>query len=592
MNIITQLRERFRATPAYTTALMVSLVVLLAGTIVFSLLAQALQRQNSQDYRNRMNRQTAALSVHTSNTIQGYNRLLHSAAAVVNLHSTLAAEEWQRLYRDLRISAEYPELVGVGYASYIKEDMRASFEDTQRAAGAQDFAIRPINGQNDYVVITYIEPMDGPNGKAIGFDMNSEAARHRAIVAARDSAKVSLTEPVKLVQDEGSGESKYGVLMYYPVYTNYDVPRTVAERRAQLRGFVYLVVRPADLVQHYIDTTPQFAQAINITVEDAATKTVLYRSTNAGGNAAMLVREEESLYLDGRLWKFSIAGQEPYIIRTGGPLLIVGLGLFASIVVAGITFRTLLWRVQTIERAFEKEVQRSKDELLALASHQLRTPASGVKQYLGLLQGGFVGELNERQQEIVQKAFDANERQLTIINELLYVSKIDAGQLQLDMHHMNITELVRSVVDGFMSQARIKDITLSFKGRRAYTVVADDRYIRMVVENLVSNALKYSHAGSAVAVGIKRSGEWLEVAVSDKGVGIDPEDQARIFQKFERVKNELSRSEGGSGLGLFLAHQLAEAHHGEIRIKSQVGKGSTFTLVLPIAPASNGEVRE
>lgn len=555
----------------------------MAGAIAFSLLGQAVQRQNSLDYRNRMNRQTAALSVHTENAIESYNKLLHSAAAVVNLQATIDTNVWQRFYRDMHVQSEYPELVGLGYASYVKETDRIDFQDKMRATLGDSFTVNPVQGQNEYVVITYIEPTDEANTRAVGFDLNSETSRHRAIVAARDGARVTLTAPVQLVQDQGTKEHKeYGVLMYFPVYHTRNVPETVVERREQLKGYVYLVLRPRDLVQHYINTAPQFAENINISVRDVATNTMLYSSTDATGKESLLIREDASLYLDGRAWQFAIAGREPYIVRTGGPLLIVGLGLFASIVGAMLTFRTLLSRVRSIERTYEDEIQRSKEELLALASHQLRTPASGVKQYLGLLQGGFVGELTAQQKEVAQKAVDANERQLNIINELLYVSKIDAGQLQLEAHEVDMTQLVASIVDGFTTQAKAKGITIAFPTKRKYYAQVDDRYVRMLIENLVSNAIKYSHADTTVRISLRRVEDNVEISVVDKGVGIASEDQKKVFQKFERIKNELSRSEGGSGLGLFLAYELAKAHGGTIRIKSRAGHGSTFTVVLPV----------
>lgn len=587
MKLIDKIRRKFASTPAYTTALMASLVILLAGTIAFSLLAQAVQRQNTSDFSNRINRQAAALSVHTDNAIRSYNRLLLAASAVFNSQAHIDKDIWAHFYNDMRVPEEYPELIGLGYAAYLRQDNQAAFQQAVREEGDAGFTINPQNGQDDYVVITYLQPEDDLNKKAIGFDMNSEQSRHEAILGARDGARVGLTAPVSLVQDEGTQrQNDQGVLMYYPVFEGGVIPDTVVERREKLLGFVYLLMRPSDLIQHYIDTTPLFAKDINISVKDESTNTVLYSLNGSPGKQSRLITQNETLYLDGRPWAFSIAGQETYLIRTGGPLLIVILGLFASVVAAFIAFRLLLSRVRTIEEQFEQKIQKSKDELLALASHQLRTPASGVKQYLGLLLGGFVGELSTQQKDVAQKALDSNERQLNIINELLYVSKIDAGQLRLSMEQANMTKMIRSIVDDFSAQASSKDISLVYKTRKQYTAEFDDRYMRMAIENMISNAIKYSHSGTVVKIRLSQEGSMLKVAICDQGVGLREEDKKRIFDKFERINNDLSRSEGGSGLGLFLALELVRAHHGDIQIESRVGKGSTFTLLLPISQSS------
>jgi signal transduction histidine kinase len=219
--------------------------------------------------------------------------------------------------------------------------------------------------------------------------------------------------------------------------------------------------------------------------------------------------------------------------------------------------------------------------LLALASHQLRTPASGVKQYLGLLNSGMLGELSSEQKSVTQKAYDANERQLEIINEMLYVSKADAGQLVIEPKTFNLTALTQTVIDGFAEQASQKDIRIAFRTKRDYQVTADDRYVTMAVENLISNAIKYSYPSSTVRVGIASRGKMVSLYVKDRGVGIAKHNIEMVFGKFNRVDNPLSHSEGGSGLGLFLARQLARAHGGDVTVESALEKGSTFSMTLP-----------
>ena len=168
-----------------------------------------------------------------------------------------------------------------------------------------------------------------------------------------------------------------------------------------------------------------------------------------------------------------------------------------------------------------------------------------------------------------------------MINDLLYVSKVEAGQLQIDPVPCDLAQITRDVLSHMASQAKQKEITIQFRSAKPRPVVADDRYVTMIVENLVSNAIKYSRRGSKVRITIDSRDDAIRLSVKDSGVGIEMKDQERIFKKFDRVQNPLSHDEGGTGLGLFLARQLARGHGGDIVVDSAIEKGSTFTLILP-----------
>ncbi len=222
-----------------------------------------------------------------------------------------------------------------------------------------------------------------------------------------------------------------------------------------------------------------------------------------------------------------------------------------------------------------------KDDFISLASHQLRTPATGVKQYIGMLLEGYAGGLNTRQKEMLEIANDSNERQLMIVNDLLKVAQVDSGNLTLVKSTTDVGKLVKEVIE---------DIKIKFKERKQTVDIStpnkeclaniDAERFRMVVENIIDNASKYSDHGKHVDVSVVKKRGKIIVKVKDSGVGIAKDDVDKVFLKFMRVSNPLSVRVGGSGLGMYWAKKIIDLHKAEITVDSVLGKGTVFTITL------------
>ncbi|MDB5181374.1 MAG: domain S-box, partial [Candidatus Saccharibacteria bacterium] len=229
-------------------------------------------------------------------------------------------------------------------------------------------------------------------------------------------------------------------------------------------------------------------------------------------------------------------------------------------------------------------LNKSKDEFIALASHQLRTPASGVKQFLGMLLEGYAGDLRltSEQQHMLQMAYESNERQIAIVNDLLMVATIDAGKITLDQHATDIVEYMREILEDYKLKSADKKQRVEFKSELDSIQANIDKVrLRMAIENLLDNACKYSPEGTTTTVSVKRAQDTVAIAITDQGVGIDEKDFTKLFQKFSRIPNSLSVSSGGSGLGLYWAQRVVGLHGGKLEVSSQQGKGSTFTIIIP-----------
>lgn len=230
----------------------------------------------------------------------------------------------------------------------------------------------------------------------------------------------------------------------------------------------------------------------------------------------------------------------------------------------------------------ERALESTKNEFLSLASHQLRTPATNVKQYLGLVMDGYMGELTEQQRKALAVAYKNNESEIKIMNDLLDVAKLDLKRIQLHKKVTNVMAIARTVIKDYKQRLQEKDQTIELKGAKVIMANVDKEYVKGAIQNLVDNATKYSHPGKKIVLRVEREQDEIRISVQDRGVGIKKRDYAKLFNKFSRLANEFSANSEGSGLGLYWVKQVVELHGGRIDIRSRDGQGTTFTIYLPV----------
>jgi PAS domain S-box-containing protein len=229
-----------------------------------------------------------------------------------------------------------------------------------------------------------------------------------------------------------------------------------------------------------------------------------------------------------------------------------------------------------------KRLNASKDEFISLASHQLRTPATAIKQLLGIILEGFAGDVPEHLVATIEKAYDSNERMINIVNSLLKVAQIDAGKVVLRRAAIDINELVQDVITEQSDSIKQRQQRINFIPDPSLpALVADTQYLRMALENLVDNASKYTFENGTITVTTGHKAKMLTIKIKDNGVGIDKANARTLFEKFKRIPNDMSQKVAGSGLGLYWVKKVIELHHGTITVQSELGKGTEFTIYLP-----------
>jgi signal transduction histidine kinase len=259
-----------------------------------------------------------------------------------------------------------------------------------------------------------------------------------------------------------------------------------------------------------------------------------------------------------------------------------------ALIVAGIMICFIFFISVVIVTYFQKAISKerategAKNEFLSLASHQLRTPASNVKQYLGLLLEGYLGKLKPEQKDAIVVANRNNDIGIKIINDLLGVAKLDLEKIKLKKSRLNVYNLVKEVVNDYRPQLRERKQTVKFeRAAKKAEMFADAYYFKSVFENLLDNASKYSPKKSRIIIRVEHSAKKIIVSIKDEGVGIRNKEKSKLFKKFSRISGEVTSNVEGSGLGLYWVKQIVELHGGRISVKSRYGKGSTFIVEIP-----------
>ncbi len=239
------------------------------------------------------------------------------------------------------------------------------------------------------------------------------------------------------------------------------------------------------------------------------------------------------------------------------------------------------------QKAIEQQLQaanKTKSEFLAIMSHELRTPLNAVLGLSELLQQGIYGPLNEKQTQPVHMIHESGQHLLSLINDILEISKIEVDKIHVEIMPLYVEKLVESVLRFTSNVAKQKNIAVSSKiDSDVSMIMADRRRLKQIMVNLLNNAIKFTPEGGSVGLDfcIRAAQEVTEFSIWDTGIGIAQEDIKRLFQPFVQLDSGLNRKYGGTGLGLYLVYRLVKLHGGTISVTSEVDKGSRFTVQIP-----------
>lgn len=535
-----------------------------------------------KDFRTTIQSDTKSAADLLTGTITTYGEVLRGAAGLFNVDPNLDEESWRLYTQNLQLQQRYPGMQGLAYAQSVPAAELESFLSNNRKATGEPYTVTPGTPRDTYVISRYIEPHTLEQQAYIGYDFSLDKARGKAMRQARDTGAMAVTS-----LEAQTTNKQAGLAIYIPVYKK-DLPvSTITERQAAIQGYVSAEVLINDLVNGMFAENLNDNAAIQLYAGKSADPDQLSYTSSSYDKLIKrpgVIATQELISVSGNDWLligYADPGFGSQAQRNLPRTILLG-GIALSFAASALLFTVMVTRARSITNEKEKEVQEVKDNLIALASHQLRTPATGVKQFIGMVLEGYAGKVSSDQRAMLERAYDSNERQLQIINQILHVSRADSGRLVLNMRRMNLTKLIQTVA-GEQAQV-IKDrrqrLILKLPKKDVF-LEADEQYMAMAIDNLLSNASKYSHPRTTITIKVTPARGLINITVTDHGVGIAEEDMHLLFQKFSRIHNELSIAAGGNGIGLYLCREIVQLHGGTIEVVSTPDRGSEFAVTLP-----------
>lgn len=270
-------------------------------------------------------------------------------------------------------------------------------------------------------------------------------------------------------------------------------------------------------------------------------------------------------------------------LPTAHPLLGILLGYYLSV-----PYRLLREhrKRSSLERRNEvlMQVEELKTNFLSLVTHDLKTPVARIQGLAEVLARKAADRLVERDLRTIQHIIESTDELNRFISTIMELAKLESTELKPRLESRDLNRLVEAAIEGFKAPARARRCRIEANLEPLFPIRLDPSLIQKVIHNLIDNALKYSPEGSSIEIATREVGNRVELSITDSGVGLSPEEQQNLFQKFYRAKNSATSQVPGSGLGLYLCRYFVEAHAGTIAVDSSPGRGSTFTITLPIDP--------
>lgn len=582
------------------------LAVILSIVITFSVW-QYSRVQVGQRTQARFDTAASQIGPLIEERLREYELALWGGVAMMRTHDNdIDLITWRNFAKNLEIERRFPGINGIGVIHQVERDEVDGYLEKQRALRPL-FETHPVVEQEVAFPITFIEPVDD-NIEAVGLNVRFENNRYNSLIQARDTGSAQITGPIVLIQDKGKTP---GFLFFAPFYETID-HFTLASRRAQFEGAVYAPFVVKKLMDGVLDRK-QRTTAIRITdqgqvIYDEISPEDLDYDKNTLGEKRI------ALNLYGREWQVDIraglnfrqanSGIETTVLFIAGMLIELLLlcmfillsranrrGLrFADLATAALDEEAKALQATNSEleiaRTEAESVSEMKSVFLSTISHEVRTPLTAISGILVLLERA---DLPSKQSKLVQAGKRASENLIKLLTDVLDTSRLEANAMELWEREVAVAPLIEewhTLGAGMVSKLGKEISVVSHMAEDTpERIVVDDIRLSQVLNNLMDNAVRFTECGEIEIrtwSEVRGDEDYLKISLSDTGIGIAAADLAIIFKRFRQVDGSVTRERGGTGLGLAISYDLVKLMHGELSVTSELGRGTTFELHIPV----------
>ncbi len=587
----------------------------LVGTVLLTVTAVAYKATSDDAVRNeeaRLFRLSERVLTQLKARVDSANEAVHGARAHLLTTGQVTHDSWTT-YAAHVLPSVGPGIVGIGYVERIRRDQIPALEARLHQEGAKNFTVERLGTRDWVYAVTRIEP-ENQNVGVLGLDIGSGNTRRLAAEEAMRTGEAVLSRRIRIV--EGQGEVP-GFLLLLPVYRPGQPVDTPDARTAALTGWAYAPLRVDSLTKDLLGSSADQIEYSLSEDRPSGPPAPLFASGALTVGPGQVRRAHLMLY--GRSWTADFKlrrNAEGYGARALAPAILVA-GLLVSLLSTGLCLAFVSTR-QRAERlaaqmtehlvaanerldlaaanaeqlaAKATHANQAKTEFLAMMSHEIRTPLNGVMGMTGLL---LDSRLNLPQRELAETIRACGDVLMVLLNDVLDLSKIEAGQLTLDRVAFNLQDVVDQAFDVVAPKAASQqlDLLVEIDPETPTHLLGDPARLRQVLLNLLSNAVKFTERGQVSlrigATGVTPDGSTqLRFAVRDSGIGIAADAIGQLFQPFSQVDSSISRRFGGTGLGLAISRRIVKQMGGNMWVESVPSQGSTFhfTVQLPTDPA-------